>query len=476
MKRHQLDLDATHALHARIADSAARDSDAAGRALEVANRELADRRLTFGQIKPLEAALTALVLDKEDVQLLARTAESLHAVIEKLLDHVLASPERVRKFLPEHARVLPYLAKTAGCDTWQVVTRYDAAVTDDGSLKLLELNTSCPGGFMISQAMSEATRHGLAELGEPFGQELAASPKNATVPAELLADELLAIETDAGVAPETIAVLNDENDLIFELDLLADSLRRHNRQVVIASAADLRLKENRLLYNDQVVSLAYNKFRVSTPNSPNHCWKDGFAERYAAFLAAQKAGTVVSVNNLAGMALAEDKALLAAFADPEIRELLWADEQVLVDSHLLWTARLEKGPVVWEGQAVDLMPYVRTNRERFVIKPANEGRGFGVVVGKYATDKEWFAATCADPNVPKVVQEFTDSVRFPVVGPPRAAAGSTPGGEPFSSEMFLTLGLCLVRGRYCGLVSRVSVNPVTNVAREGFGQAAFCRG
>jgi hypothetical protein len=484
MKRPQLSLDRTRQLHQQIVESAVRDPQRACRALAVANRELADRRLTFGHVKPLEAALTALLLNKDDLQLLTRAAESLHAVIEKVLDFVTETPERLQRFFPEHERVFPYLAKTAGCRTWQVVARYDMAVTGAGELKLLELNTSCPGGFMISQAMSEVTRHGLVELGAPLDETLTRWSRNATVHAETLADELLALETAAGVQPEAIAVLNDENDLIFELDLVADSLRRHNRQVVIANAADLRLKGEQLRYNDQAVSLTYNKFRVSTRSSPHHCWRDGFAQRYAAFLAAQQNGRVVSVNNLGGMSLAEDKSFLAVFANPEVRDLLSADEQLILDEHLLWTARLEEGPVVFDGRAVDLMPYVRTHRDEFVIKPANEGRGFGVVVGKYASEPEWTAACIVDPSLPKVVQQFTESVTLPVVCPPREAAihppgarvgGTTASGEPLVQEMFVTLGLTLIRGRYRGLVSRVSANPVTNVAREGFGQAAFVR-
>jgi hypothetical protein len=334
--------------------------------------------------------------------------------------------------------------------------------------------------------MSEATRHGLAELGGPVHERLAGWPRNATISAGALADELLALEDASGVSPDAIAVLNDENDLTFELDLVADSLRRHNRQVVIASAADLRYARDRLLYNDQVISLTYNKFRTSTPESPNHCWSDGFAQRYAAFLAAQQNGNIVSVNNLGGIALAEDKSLLAVFADEDVRQLLSADERRLVDEHLLWTARLEHGPGVLDGQLVDLVPFVRQHRERFVIKPANEGRGYGVVVGKYASDSDWASACRVDASVPKIVQEFTESVVLPVVCNvhepgvqatlSRAPVGAASGGEPVVREMFLTLGLTMIRGRYRGLVSRVSANPVTNVAREGFGQAAFLRG
>ena len=39
--------------------------------------------------------------------------------------------------------------------------------------------------------------------------------------------------------------------------------------------------------------------------------------------------------------------------------------------------------------------------------------------------------------------------------------------------MFLTVGLSTICRSYEGVVSRVSANPVTNVAREGFGQAVF---
>jgi hypothetical protein len=484
MKRQQLNLEATRELHQQIAEITSRDPERARRALEVSNRELSERRLTFGDVKPLEASLTALLLNKGDEAVLARTAESLHAVVERVLEHVVASPVRFEKFLPEHQRVLPYLSKTAGHSAWQVASRYDMAVTEDGSLKLLELNTSCPGGFMISQAMSEATRHGLAELGSPIDGKLARWQRNATIPANVLAEELLALEASANVPRETIAVLNDENDLVFELDLVVDSLRRHNRQVVFTDAACLRFKGDQLIYDDQVISLTYNKFRVSTPQSPNHCWREGFEQRYAAFLAAQQNGNVVSVNNLGGMALAEDKSFLAAFVDPEIRELLSTDERLLVDEHLLWTARLQKGPVILDGGEADLVPYVRANRERFVIKPANEGRGYGVVVGKFAGDKEWATACTLDPKVPKIVQEFTESITLPVVSAAHEPAqgsgvpplyGTRPTSEPLVREMFLTLGLTLIRGRYRGLVSRVSANPVTNVAREGFGQAAYLR-
>jgi len=475
-QRDRLKLDDTLQLHEQLEAFAAAEPAHAQSALVTANRELAERRLTFGREKPLEAALTTLLLDDADVQLLKQTAESLHAIIEKVLDYATANHDRLARFFPDHARVFPFLAKTAGCDTWQIASRYDMAVTPTGELKLLELNTGCPGGLMIAQAMSDVSRHAFAELPAPLAATNDDWPGNATVRDNVLARELLAIESEANLSPDTIAILNDENDLVFELDLLAASFAKQNRQAVVADARSLRMSERQLLLNDQRVTLTYNKFRISTPGSPNHCWQDGFDQRYAAYLHAQQNGCVASVNNLVAMVLAEDKSLLRAVAEPDVLALLDSTERDLVDRHWLWTARLADQPVVYDGNTVDLLSLLRAHQDRFVVKPANEGRGFGVVVGRFASPSEWQRACQIDPLVPKIVQEFTDSAQLRVVCGKAKAGDDAPAREIVQvRDMFLTLGLTIIRGKYHGLISRVSANPVTNVAREGFGQAVFCR-
>ncbi|MBN1853478.1 MAG: hypothetical protein JW829_12165, partial [Pirellulales bacterium] len=264
-----LNLDRTRNLHDELAAMLPRQKAALHRALVVANRELAERRLTFGRIKPLSAALTALVLDAADVRRLRNMAEGIHAVIEKVLNFTMATPERLHRFFPEHRRIFPYLAKTRGCETWQVVSRYDAAVTPDGQLKLMELNTGCPGGFMIAEAMSDVTRHGFAEL-SAIDTTIQNWTDNGTIRPDALIDELSAVEVAAGIKADTIGLLNDENDLVFELDLIADAFRRQGRPVILSGAAMLRHaeelhgKEKCLVHDNQVLSLVYNKFRIST--------------------------------------------------------------------------------------------------------------------------------------------------------------------------------------------------------------------
>lgn len=461
---YRIDIAKTTQLHQRLSDIARGDRDKVQRALRLANDEMHRQADEARFPRRLDVAATALLLRNGDCGHLRTFAETTHDLVERVLDHVISHPDLLDKHFHDHARIFPWLAKTRGVDHWQVVSRYDVAVTPDGSLKLMELNTGCPGGLLIAEEVSDVTRHGLEILNGDVALTLDAP---ATVTRHTLVDELLRIEKQAGVEPGYVGILNDENELVFELTRLKTFLKQRGRDAVITNAADLDFSQGRLITEgDKPLSLIYNKFRVSTPRSRNHCWRDGFEQRYAAYLEAQHQQAVVAVNNLGGMTIAEDKALLGLLFHPDFAELFDQRDRRFIDEHVLWTARLTEGKVRLDGQTIDLLPYVREHREQFVIKPANEGRGFGVCIGPDVTDDEWAAACEIDPDMPAIVQRFTPSASFPVVSEP----------DFLPVPMFLTLGLTVINGRYHGLVSRVSADSVTNVAKAGFGQAVFCDG
>jgi hypothetical protein len=121
--------------------------------------------------------------------------------------------------------------------------------------------------------------------------------------------------------------------------------------------------------------------------------------------------------------------------------------------------------VEWRGRSIRLPDFLYENREHFVIKPSGEGRGFGVVIGKYADEETWRAACTPQPDAPCIVQEFIEPVQLPVV--------VCRAGQATTEPMFLTLALATICGQYKGLLSRVSSNPVTNVARSGMVQAVL---
>jgi hypothetical protein len=457
------------------------EAEAARAALETPNRKRHARRLaatgigtdaatggqhdkSFGGLKNLSVALTALVLEPAGVAALRATAERLFGIVDRVVDWIIASPARCERLAGDYRRVFPYLRKTPGARHWQALSRYDAVVCEDGRIRIIELNTGCPAGFMHAEAFTRTTAMALDELGV-LAKSTATS---ATIRPQALVDGLLAIERAAltsDIQPALVALLTDENKLTHELDLMLDDLTRRGRAARILAAEEIEFDGHKATHRGEPISLCYDKFRISVPASKNHCWRAGFERRYSGFLAAQQAGAIAAVNNLAAQTIAEDKSLLATLVLPEVAELLSADERNFVAENVLWTARLEDRRVRRHGEEIDLLTYVAEHPDEFVIKPSSEGRGFGVVIGRDCPRDEWRALCQIEADTPRVVQDYVEPVKLPVV---------CQGGEALVvQEMFLTLGLATVNGRYEGVLSRVSPSRITNVARQGYLQAVL---
>lgn len=460
---HRLDLRPTHELHKRLEqDLSSRGADYA-RELRNAHQTLHDQQITFSGARDIPTGLTALLLKPLDVAALESAAGMAFQLVEKTLNWLAESPPRIAEFFPHLARIVPHLFSTAGWSGKQVVSRYDAVVTPSGELKIIELNTCCPAGFLHSEAFCDVTQRALGALESDAGYALL---RPGAIRPSAVVDGLLEIERSSGIAPRMIAALTDENEIRHELDLLLAAMRRKTtRRVEIVDARRLDYDGGRLSYQGEPISLTYNKFRISVPGSQNHCWRPGFEERYAAFLQAAREGAVVSVNNLFGMAVGEDKGMLALWSQPEFLSQLTPAERDFVARHVAWTRPLVASEVEWNGRSIRLPEFLYENSEHFVIKPAGEGRGFGVVIGRYADRETWQAACQPDPATPCIVQEFIEPVRFPVI--------ARRGNETIVEPMFLTVALATVCGRYQGILSRVSSQPVTNVARAGMVQAVL---
>jgi hypothetical protein len=104
------------------------------------------------------------------------------------------------------------------------------------------------------------------------------------------------------------------------------------------------------------------------------------------------------------------KSLLAAINDPGIREPFRLDFDPAVDDYLPWTRLLRPGKTRYEGQEIDLLPFVAANRERFILKPSEGMGGAGIVRGWDASAEEWSATLEKAKTQLFVVQE-----RIPMV-------------------------------------------------------------
>jgi len=460
MKSYRVNLQPTIDLHKRI-ERLAEENPASVTAALVSSRTADAKKKLGGRILP-ELGLSALKLSPSDVATLEEFSVTLHGIVEKILDLVMQSEELIERYFPSHMRMFPHLSKTLGSPHWQVISRYDVILSPRGEIRLLELNTGCPGGFMILQDMVSPTVRGLSNVG--IGE--VKNWHSINMMPNVIVDTLLGLERASGLEPGLIAILNDENELQFELERTAEAFSKAGRRSRVIDARTLRFEDGRLYHGDDYISASFNKFRISTPDSPNHCWKRGFEERYSAFLEAQRVGAFVSANNLCGLSIAEDKGLIGLFFCPEIRRLLTDEEIELINQCVPWTARLtdEAGEV--HGEPFDsLAAYIRQHKDLFVLKPANEGRGFGVLIGKETDQREWNSACSTDSTIPLIVQEFVESISLPV--------GNIRDGVFSITPTFMTVASAMAKGVPKGFISRLSTEAVTNVSQHGFIQVIF---
>jgi hypothetical protein len=474
--RTRLALGRTLALHDDLAARLAQDAGSVGEALAAESGALRAKDRSFGGLKVLPLALSALLVDAGDRALLQSTAEKLFELVERTIDWLLESPERLARYAGDFSRLFPYLQKTRGCSDAQFISRYDAVVAPDGAIKIIELNTGCPAGFMHADSFTRAAAGALAALGidppppSANGDGRRRPLVSGTIPPGALVEGLLSLERQSGIRPGLVALLTDENQLTHELDLMVERFTDRDRPSAILDARELTFADGRLAWRRHDISLTYDKFRISVPTSRNHCWREGFETRYASFLAANRAGKVVAANSLIAQTIGEDKSLLGLLPSEETAPLFDDDERAFIAEHVLWTRRIEDNRVDYRGERIDLLSYVREHRDQFVIKPCHEGRGFEVVIGREATADQWNRLCVVDPLTPRVVQEYVEPLKLPVVC---ELPGDRACGGAAVREMYLTLGLATVGGQYQGILSRVSPSRVTNVAREGMVQAVL---
>jgi uncharacterized circularly permuted ATP-grasp superfamily protein len=83
------------------------------------------------------------------------------------------------------------------------------------------------------------------------------------------------------------------------------------------------------------------------------------------------------------------KASLAVLTDERNENLFTAEERQAIAASIPWTRVLEERKTLYDGQTVDLMPFLAGHKDEFVVKPNDEYGGKGVVLGWTVSQSEW---------------------------------------------------------------------------------------
>jgi len=349
---------------------------------------------------------------------------------------------------PAHREANPVFARL------DAVVDYSTAMWKD-SIKFLEPNLSGIGGLHIAPTamgvLADVVVPALLDQDPTIRLQLADDIR------ELLLQDLLE-HLEATGRPDGHIVLVDPKyagDGPDEPDALMNYYReRHGLTVSHADLSELRLCGDDVLYGDTRVDLAYRDASVLDLVD----WEQDGVDA-APMRALLRQNRVVS--SIA--AELDQKSCFEVFTDPELAaRFLTVEERQVMRRHVLWTRlvaqRHTQSP---SGERIDLLEYVRRERESLVLKPNRSYGGAGVMVGPSAAQGAWESA---------IDRALADSERWVVqqVAPIPVKSFHVLGDanqlhvEPF----YIVMGFA--PSRYgVALVARASQQAVVNVAQDG---------
>lgn len=422
------------------------------------------RRLRFGD-RIVCPFLRPFFLEAADEPRVARVAETLWTLAERVTQAALASPEMLRQLaLSEDeirlARIDP------GYGTTSTAARADAFILPD-SLEFAEYNGESPAGAGYSQGLAElfADEPPMPRFRERFDVRMYR-------PVEALLEALVASYREWGgtATPPLMAIVDwREVPTFSEFEILRDAFTALGVPTIVCDPRDLEYvasgagaaggRASGLYAQGRRIDLVYRRVLIN----------DIIAReaQCRALLDAYTARACCVANSLR-CKIPHKKAFFAVLTDERHAALFSADERELIRQHIPWTALVEDGPVWRNRQMIDLLAFLRENRDRYVLKPNDEYGGTGVTLGWETSTSEWdtaLARALKERDRGWVAQERIAVRRelFPVCD----SDGVT------MRDMLVDFAPYVFRGRLAGFLTRLSATGLANVTSGGGQVPAF---
>lgn len=399
--------------------------------------------------KNLRALQAPFLLSVNDVRELTRSVRLVSSLLEQVVQLALSSVTFM-----EQVGVSPNLEELAVSDAPSRLAiefaRYDYIPTPGGP-RFLEFNVDSPAGAVFSNILD--TEFQKLEIGRDAGMHTT-FPSAPTV--DLYCDALLAAYREHARATEdkpNIAVVDfDGTPTLPEQQLVVECLNARGLKAAVIDPREFefRTQDKGLYHGDTRYHLVCRRALVPE-----------LARRrvlIAPFLRALKYADVVVVNPLRSR-LAGNKGVLEILTSTAFDRFFTPAENQEKTRLLPWTRKLVERKTDYLGREIDLLPFVASRPDKFVLKP---GAGFGgqdVILGPHCDKDEWLKRLDEAVNQQGVVQEYVP-VREHVVP-------MVEGTEIVEQKKYLTLGAFAIRGEYAGCIGRVSDDPVVNVRRGG---------
>jgi len=339
---------------------------------------------------------------------LVKTGEALISAVDRMLRQALASPQllSLMQLFPAEKMLA---AVDPGYEMSEVSSQLDLQI-QNGSLHVLQYNADALSGAAYAEGLSDIfydcppvkefrNRYKLTRVGgkRPFLDALLKAYKMFS-----------AAGIKAGLKPK-IAILEFRNASgRSEYEIFREYFRAEGYETELVSPEQLEYKNGVLKAGSFEIDLIYR--RVSAQEfllrfTLNHPLVQAYRDRN------------VCVVNSFRSELSHKRSMFALLTEDSLTAKFPAHERKAIREHLPWTRVVKAGKVTRGDQTVDLIEFIKQNRETLVLLPNDEYTDLNSFIGYEHDDGSWARALRDAQRAPYVVQERSKPARtlFPLM-------------------------------------------------------------
>ena len=394
----------SHQLEAAIGhyhDLIARDLTAAESQLDELRQRQIDGRVTFGDRAMAHSLRPTLM------------TEATYGAVQ---DTVYLIRQAILGIAARFFNDLEVLVDELGLDEWELelaaiptnvirlsaLARIDSFLTDT-SFKFVELNAENPAGIAYIHELAGIYR----EL-PIFSEFCKTHPVRFVSPMEhtLAAMTQTYHEEFDGKAERPAFAIVDHLDVptIHEFNLLKAYFERMGFPCEVSPPQELECHDGWIYANGRRIDILYRRLLMNEFQAVR-----GECKAYLEGYIAQKTCFLNSFRTK----LVHKKSLFSLLTNEKYTGVLTTEQREAIRKHIPWTRMLRPQTTTFRGSPIDLLEFVRANRELFVIKPNDEYGGKGVTLGFASSESEWDSAIEHAAHARYVVQEVVDIHREP---------------------------------------------------------------
>jgi len=368
--------------------------------------------------------------------------ETVWGAIEKVGRMASTDPLMLEQIgLTEGEREL--VAVDPGYQEVSVTSRLDSFLTKE-AYQFVELNAECPAGIAYQDVAAEIFSE--LPLMREFKRDHKVTPMYCR---DRMLNALLAVYSRVrGASDKPHIAIVDYKGLPTqrEFELFKQYFEASGFRTTIADPRDLELREGQLCHGDFKIDLVYR--RVLTTELLEKI------DECRPFVDAYRTGAAVFVNSFRTKYV-HKKMLFAVLTDERHQHYFTDAERVAIQKSVPWTRRLENTRSTYKGTQIDLLEFVRTSRDRLVLKPNDDYGGHGIFIGWESDESAWDLAIEDALKGDYLTQERVTTSRevFPFVD--RTGVRMI--------EQLLDLDPLLFFGKVAGAFTRLSSSSLANV-------------